>query len=137
MNTWAKRAANYATRRSVYPASPGANVGQIGSANSSYTNDPQARMVGAAAGEATDPNPGRPRSLFGMPLTWYLVLIVVFFALQFAAKKAGEGDDFRNIRLSSYNILTITLAASLGIATMKVLFSKFTVPGLSEFWQAV
>lgn len=139
MANWAQRATNYTTKRAIYPSAAGANIGQVGSANTPHTNDPGALLgTQGASGGSMDANPAvAAGGWLGQPVTWYLALIVVFFALQFVAKRAGEGDDFRNIRLSSYNILTMTLASALGIVTMKLAFSKFNVPGLSAFWAAV
>lgn len=100
-------------------------------ASGSYSQDPNS--AGNPDGERAAPTGG----LFGQPLTWWAVLAALLFGLMFAAKKAGQDSEFGNLRLSFYNILTVTLAAAVGIGFLKVVFTRVTVPGLSTYIQAL
>lgn len=132
-------AINYATARDLYPDAPGASTANIGSASTPYTTDMSASSPSSAPAD-TSATPAAPSTLIGHPLSWFVVLIVLFLVLGFVGHKIGgrEGETgVHNLKLSGYNILFITLAAMLGFAGMKVLFSRFQVPGLSTFVQSV
>jgi hypothetical protein len=63
---------------------------------------------------------------------WWIALVGLLVGLMYFAQHydGGEGN-YSNLRLSAYNILTITLAAIIGINLFKITFTKFPVPGLS------
>ena len=124
--------------RNIYPTAPGATIAQRASAmtpyaSGSYSQDPDSAGSIQADGEAAPATGG----VLGQPLTWWVVLVVLLVALMFAAKRAGQGSEFGNIKLSLYNILTITLAAAVGVGFLKVVFSRFQVPGLTTYIQAL
>jgi len=138
------QAVNQTTLRSIYPDAPGSTVG--GAATSSNVGDyttgssPNVGYTGGVVGSISQGSAtvtGASRGLFGRPITWYVTLIVLFFALSFVAKKAGGEEDFKNISLSGYNFLTITITAMLGFTLAKVLVNKFPVPGLTDFVNGV
>lgn len=120
--------------RNVYPAAGGPSIGQRGSAMTPYAAGGAQGAAGSEEAPGVAPAPG---GVLGQPLTWWVVLVVLLVGLMFAAKRAGQGTDFGNIRLSFYNILTITLAAAVGIGFLKVVFSRFRVPGLTTYIQAL
>lgn len=125
--------------RNVYATAPGATISQRGSAmtpfaaSGSYSQDPDS----AGNIQADDEAPGASGGVLGQPLVWWAVLAVLLVGLMFAAKKAGQGSEFGNIKLSFYNVLTITLAAAVGVGFLKVVFSRFQVPGLTTYIQAL
>jgi hypothetical protein len=53
------------------------------------------------------------------------------------SRKVGGPDEFRNIRPTAYNFLTITLTAIVGIVGAKVLAAKYRIPGASDVILAV
>src|SRR4051812_29142015 len=94
--------------RNVYPTAVGPTISQRASAmtpyaSGTYSQDPN------SAGNPSDDSAAPTGGLFGQPLTWWVVLAVLLFGLMFAAKKAGQDSEFGNLRLSFYNILTVTL----------------------------
>lgn len=101
-------------------------------ASGAYSQDPDS--AGNPDGGAVAPS---GRGLFGQPLTWWAVLAALLFGLMFVAKRAGQDSEFGNLRLSFYNILTVTLAAAVGIGFLKVVFTRVNVPGLSTYIQAL
>lgn len=106
----------------VYPSDPGNPLGIAASGGST------ANLSRDAAGQ--------PAPAGGGLVGWFSIL-AVYLVLSFIAKKAGQAEEFKNIRLSAYNVLTITLAAIIGLTLVKVAFTKFPVPGITPLVQAV
>lgn len=76
--------------------------------------------------------------VLGKPITWWVVLVVLLVALMWIAQRFGsEAEDFKSVRLSIYNVVVIALAAAVGFGFFKMLFGRFQVPGLSDYWAAV
>jgi hypothetical protein len=49
------------------------------------------------------------------------------------AHRFGEAGEFSNIKASAYNVLLISLVAVAGIPVWKFMFTRFRVPGVSEW----
>jgi hypothetical protein len=71
------------------------------------------------------------------PITWLIGMAVLVALMIFLAHKTGKAEEFSNIRGSAYNIVEQTLVVIVGITILKVIFTKFNVPGLSPLIQAV
>lgn len=106
----------------VYPSDAGNPLAIAATAGSTATISGGVGP-GAAAGAATTPQGGGVKG--------WIVLVVLYLVLSFVAKKAGQAEEFKNIRLSAYNVLTITLAAILGITLLKVAVTKVPIPGVT------
>ena len=65
------------------------------------------------------------------PIYGFLVLAGMLVLLGFAARKYGTVEEFRDVRLSVYNVLIISLAAIIGINFWKIVFTKFPVPHIT------
>lgn len=65
------------------------------------------------------------------PLYGFVVLAVMLVGLSLLAQRVGTQEEFRNVRLSVFNVLVISLAAIIGIAFWKVLFTRFPVPHIT------
>lgn len=127
---------NDVSARNVYGGASGATLGQRSAAMSPYAI--RGASVDSDSGDVVDAGASSAGSgLFGKPVTWWLVILALLFALMFVAKKAGQDSEFSNVRLSAYNIATITLAAVVGIGFLKVVFGRFQVPGLSTYVAAL
>lgn len=127
---------NQSTVRGVYGGAPGATVAQAASAmtpnslNGTFSEAPESADVpvqGAAA-----PAGGALSS----PVTWLVILALLLVGFRFLASKGGEGAQFANLRVTIWNVILITLVAVVGLAFMKVVFSKIRIPGLSTLIQA-
>lgn len=119
--------------RNVYPTASAPTSGQRASAMTPFATG--AGMEGVDEVSDVQANPGG--GVFGKPLAWWGILVVLLVALMWTAKRAGQGGEFSNIKLSVYNILTIALAAAVGFGFLKVVFSRFNVPGLSTYVKAL
>ena len=77
---------------------------------------------------------GTPSSanMSGKTVWYWLGLALLLVVLVVVARKAGGEEDFRNIRPTAYNFLTITLTAIVGIVGLKVIAAKYHIPGASE-----
>lgn len=141
---------NVANTRQIYPEAGGATVGTRASALTPYTAGrgpsyaPSNTLVDSGKGTVTpqgqDPNQSGDGAggVVSRPLTWWLVLAILLVALMFFAQRFGsEKEDFRNLKLSAYNILVISLAAMVGFGVFKAIFGRFQVPGLSTYVAAV
>lgn len=118
--------------RNVYPTAPGGTLGSAAGGASLVTTGPTAGAdVPAGASDSA------PRGVFGQPLAWWATLIVLFIALGYVGRKAGNESEFANLKLSAYNVLMITLAAIIGIVGLKALTAKLPIPGLSTVIAAV
>ena len=141
---------NTAFRRNVYPGARGMSTGTLSGANTPYTLGifgsqvgpsnfgPGLENVDSAAPATAGPAPAVGSGFLSKPFSWWIAFAVALVALMWGAQRFGsEGEDFKTIRLSFYNILVIALAAILGISLFKILFTKIQVPGLSPLIAAV
>lgn len=68
----------------------------------------------------------------GNSLAWWFGLFALLLVIVFASHRAGGPDDFKNIRPTFYNFITISLTSIVGIVGFKVIFSKWRIPGVSD-----
>ena len=121
---------NFVSARGVYPTMRGGTTAGAGGAMTTATNtvapDP-------ATGEATPATAAGPAVTMSGHTLWYWVgllgLLVIMVAV---ARKAGGAEDFRNIRPTAYNFLTITLTSIVGIVALKVIATRYRIPGASD-----
>lgn len=134
---------NFATARDVYPTAPGATLGQIASAQTPYTTDAVTAASNGPAAAPANGNGAAPANGASSPraiIVTILTLIVLLVALGFIGNKLGgrEGQTgLSNLKLSGYNIAYISLASVIGIGLLKVLFTRFRVPGVSTYISAI
>lgn len=140
---------NTAFRRNTYAGAGGMTTGTLGTADSPYTlgifgtspggntpdlQDPNSATSGQPAGTAAPASGG----LLARPFTWWFALAGMLALLMWGAQRFGsEAADFKNIKLSLFNILVISLASIIGITFFKILFSVVRVPGASDLIAAV
>lgn len=114
--------------RNVYPSAGGATTGTRAGAFTPYTS-------GSPGSEVA---PNASGGFIGKPLSWWFIIVALTVALMWTAQRYGsEAEQFKNVRLSVYNIVVISLAAMIGFGAFKVIFGKVRVPGLSDYVQAV
>lgn len=155
---------NIIDTRGVYPEASGSTTGERASALTPYTaggykaipeigmntltgggratagfGNPQGTTNPDGAGGVGDGNGGGSGGgVLGKPLVWWGVLVVLLVGLMFVAQRFGsEGEDFKSVKLSLYNIVVISLAAMIGFGFFKMLFGRFKVVGLSDYVLAV
>lgn len=145
---------NTVFRRNVYGGAKGMSTGNLAGADTPYTLGIFGTRIGSSnfGGDMRDPNSapsgtdaaGAPPAgdqgggFLTKPFSWWIAFAVALVVLMWGAQKFGsEGEDFKNIKLSFFNILVISLAAILGISLFKILFTKVQVPGLSPLIAAV
>lgn len=126
---------NFVASRSVYPTASGGTTASAAGAMSATTNtmgvdDAGNSTPGTAAASA-------PITTSGQSVYWWLGLLVFLGLMVFVARKAGGEEEFRSIRPTAYNFLTITLTSIVGIVALKVLAVRFPVPGASNVILAV
>jgi hypothetical protein len=127
---------NTVNQRNLYPAALGVTVGQQAGANN------QAAIGGVqnatpSAGDSAEVS--RAVSIGGQasPAIGALVFIGLIVGLAFLARKIGEETEFRNVRVSPFNVMIISLAAIIGVPVWKYAFTKFPIPGVSTWVQSV
>lgn len=116
----------------IYPTADSASLGARSGAFSAFRGVPVREELEATEGEQSV-TLGGATSIWGAGLTFLALLIL----LMFAAKNLGEGEEFRNIKVSFYNVMVIGLAVIVSIPVYKYLFSKLPVPGISAWVKAV
>jgi hypothetical protein len=131
-------------RRGLYPTAAGPTLGTRSTSLTPYDlqdeGGPASESGAIVDGNVTtDPGSAGVNSagIIGQPLSWWFVLVALLVGTMFAAKKLGAGEEFRNVKMSVYNVIVISLAAIIGIGFFKVAFNKFKVPGLTTFINAV
>lgn len=125
---WQESNNNGVGYRDIYPTAPGSTVAQNATGGASGApgggvmpvNNDAASKAAAIGGQAN-------------PVIAGIVFFALVFGLMFLAKKLGTDDDFRSLKPSVYNVVTIALAATAGMPVLKFIFTKFPVPGLSTW----
>lgn len=130
---------NTVNTRSVYPEGRGPTTAGRAGAMTPYTAGTFRASDGGDANSLTDSG-AAPESggVLGKPVSWWIVLVLATVGLMYSAQRFGsQGEDFKTIKLSVYNIIVITLAAMIGFGAFKVIFGRFKVPGWSDYVAAV
>jgi hypothetical protein len=120
----------------VYPwlnSGSSSSLGARSSAMSGFPGSP------AKEDEAEAPGSPTPNTIGGT--SSFLVAGAVFVGLLFVMMFAGHAldgeENFKNIKVSAYNVLLISLAAVVGIPVFKFLFSKVPIAPLRTWVAAV
>ena len=121
---------NSVSARSVYPTAPGGSTASAAGALNQNTNVIMTDVTTGQSGVAT--SAGAPIKTQGQSLWWWVGIVALLLVTVFVARKAGGDEDFRNIRPTFYNFATITLTAIIGIVGLKVIVSRWQVPGLTD-----
>lgn len=124
---------NFTTARSVYPTAGGGTTASAAGAMTANTNT----VIPDPATGAAMPTTAVGVSPSGHTVWWWVGALVLLVAMVVIARKAGGEEDFRNIRPTAYNFLTITLTAIVGIVALKTLAARYRVPGASDIILAV
>lgn len=119
---------NFTPARNVYPTAAGGTTAQAAAAMSPATTT-VASTDGEPSGAVSTPTAVQ---FSGQTIWWWLGLLGFLAAMVFIARKAGGDEDFKNIRPTVYNFLTITLTSIVGIVMLKVLAARFRIPGASD-----
>lgn len=119
---------NQINLRNAYPTAIGRTIGQNGTAMR-MANEPTdvASEDHSEVAKAVSIG-GQSSAVIGG-----VVFLALLLGLMFLAKRVGTDDDFRSIKPSAYNVLTISLAAIVGIPVWKFLVTKFPIPGVSTW----
>ena len=119
---------NQINLRNAYPTAVGRTIGQNGTAMR-MANEPTdvASEDHSEVAKAVSIG-GQSSAVIGG-----VVFLALLLGLMFLAKYVGTDDDFRSIKPSAYNVLTISLAAIVGIPVWKFLVTKFPIPGVSTW----
>ena len=119
---------NQINLRNAYPTAVGRTIGQNGTAMR-MANEPTdvASEDRSEVAKAVSIG-GQSSAVIGG-----VVFLALLLGLMFLAKYVGTDDDFRSIKPSAYNVLTISLAAIVGIPIWKFLVTKFPIPGVSTW----
>lgn len=133
MADWFAPDINFTPVAAVYPT---ANGGTLASAAAAMSPNTTVNVPGNSGGRtiATDDGTGSAPGVTtsGHSVSWWVGFLVFLGIMVWIARKAGGEEDFRNIRPTLYNFLTITLTAIVGIVGLKVIAAKWRVPGASD-----
>lgn len=72
-----------------------------------------------------------PPGALGKPITFWFALVGIFALFVWAARKYGGGDSYSNIRASVYNLFFLTVFIVIMLNFLKVVASKWNIPGFS------
>ncbi len=123
------------TYRDAYPTATGSTIGQY--ATGANPGGPVAPGSRVAAGTAPMENDevAQAAAIGGQinPIIGGLIFIALVFGLMFLAKRLGTDDDFKSLKPSVYNVLTVSLAAAAGLPLLKYAAVKVKIPGVSTW----
>lgn len=142
MGSFKQLASNDVPARTIYPTAGGGSLGSRSTSASPYSigdAGSSSATLGPDGATSTGDNADSLTSggLLGQPVAWWVLLLALLYAVRFAGAKLGNGEEFRNLKVSVFNIVTVSLMAVVGIGFLKVLFNRFKVPGLTPFVNAV
>ena len=89
---------------------------------------PVASVGGASTGSAAS-------TLGAQPMIMLFALIALVLVAKWATETRGEGLELAHIHVGGYNFLMITVLAIVGIDIMKLIFTRWNVPGLTPVIQ--
>lgn len=119
----------------VYPwlnSGSSTSLGDRASAMSSFPGSPTKEDTAEAPGTPTPNTLGGAPSLLVAGLTFVGLLVV----LMFAGHALDGKENFKNIKVSFYNVILISLAAVVGLPLMKFLFAKVPITALRNWVNA-
>lgn len=120
------------SNRDVYPTAVGSTIAQDATGGS-----PGRRPAMVPGGMSADAEKAAVIGGQGNIVIGGIVFFVLVFGLMFLATKVGSSDDFKSLKPSVYNVLTISMAAVAGIPIFKYAFAKFPVPGVSAWVHSI
>lgn len=89
---------------------------------------------------ATDPaayvGPFADKRLLGEPFAFYVGLVLLLVLLRFASEHSDMPQG-ANMRVNVYNMLAVGLSSIITIITLKLVFAKYPVPGISPLIASV
>jgi len=106
--------------------------GTAASAAGAMTQTTNAVIPDDVSGSANATVSGSPVSMSGNSVWWWFGLLGLLLVMVFVARKAGGEEDFRNVRPTLYNFFAITLTSITGIVGLKVIATKWRIPGASD-----
>lgn len=120
----------------LYPGLRRPTLGIMASATSRY--GPRGTTAPGAAGAAPSQTANDDISAAaeigkqGNPLVALVAMLAMVLFLMWGSHKLGTDDDFKNVRLSAFNILTISFVALIGLPIWKFVFTKvIRLPGVT------
>jgi len=119
---------NYYMLRDIYPTAMGPSTSEIASSKVTATNG-QPKPT-ADAEEVAEKTTYQPASNVFVGGAVFLGLLVL---LMFIANRLGEESEFGNIKLSAYNVLIISLAATVGQPIWKYLAFRSGIKPISDW----
>ena len=119
----------------VYPwlnSGSSTSLGDRASAMSGFPGSPAKEDAAEAPGSTMPNTVGGSSSVLIAGVTFVGLLLVVMFA-----GHALDGqENFKNIKVSFYNVILISLAAVVGLPVMKFLFTKVPITALNNWVMA-
>lgn len=121
---------NVFTARGVYPSATGQTVATLATGPGAPSVAQKADVGGSGGSEVEQ---AAAVGMQGNLAIAGLVLFALLFGLMFLAKRLGTDDDFKSLKPSFYNVITVSLAAAVGLPIWKFVFTKLKVPGVSAW----
>jgi len=116
---------NGTTIRDVYPSAFGVTTGGAATRGTNGASAVKTEETAAMTSEAFKPASN--------PLVGGAVFVGLVVALMFTAKYLGTDDEFKQLKPSVYNVLTIALAAAAGLPLIKYLAYKTNIPSIRDW----
>ena len=118
---------NFYTLRDIYPTAVGPSTSEIAGSKVTGNGQPKPTSDAEKVAETTTYQPASNVFVGGAVFLTLLVL------LMFVANRLGEESEFSNIKLSAYNVLIISLAATVGQPVWKYLGFRSGIKPIADW----
>lgn len=115
---------NATTLRDVYPSAMGFTTGNAVTATTGAISS-DSKKVSDKAVSFSAPSSN--------PLVGGIVFVALVLVLMFSARYLGTDDEFKQLKPSVYNVITIALAAAAGLPLIKYLAVKTGIPSVRDW----
>ena len=123
-------AIDYLSLRNIYPTAQRETVANVATGPGAITAEAITTVPAAAEGEV-----GQALLIGGQanPLVGLAVFAGMVIMAMLIGQHLGDAEEFRNLRLSAYNVVVTSLIAVAGIPLWKAIFTRVKLPGVSTW----
>lgn len=114
---------NATTLRDVYPSAMGFTTGNAVTATTGSVSSDVEKASDKSVSFSAPSN----------PLVGGIVFVALVVVLMFSARYLGTDDEFKQLKPSVYNVITIALAAAAGLPLIKYLAVKTGIPSVRDW----
>lgn len=78
-----------------------------------------------------------PQTVLGQPMSILVGMIILLIIFKYASEHEKVDLDPRDLHIGAYNIIAVGLASTIFIVVGKALTTRYSVPGLTQFFNYI